>query len=423
MIAPATKRGKRKIVTPAGELPADWGWDRIDNLGEVVGGIQKGPHRKATLNPTRYLTVAHVHANRLELDDVRYFEVSEDELLRWKLLPDDLLIVEGNGSIEHVGRTALFRGGIGDCVHQNHVIRVRTDAGRAFAPFLNGFLNSRKGRKIIQSVSSTSSGLRTLSVGKIRNLPVPVPSLPEQHKIADILGTWDDALEKLDALIVAKQQAKQGLMQQLLSGKRRLPGFKTKWKSVRLSSILSLETRPIEWRSDKTLHLVSVRRRSGGLFRREPITASSYKTTDLHSIYAGDLLVSKRQVSHGALAMVRPEFDGCLVSKEYSIFANKAPDRLHMPFLDWLSRTERMWWLTFVASNGVVKEKLIFDPRDFLKFKIDLSPDPEEQKAIAAVLDTCDDELRLLRARRDALDLQKQGLMERLLTGALRVSP
>ena len=120
--------------------------------------------------------------------------------------------------------------------------------------------------------------------------------------------------------------------------------------------------------------------------------------------------------------MVKPEFDGCLVSKEYSIFANKTPDRLYIPFLDWLSRTPRMWWLTFVASNGVVKEKLIFDPKDFLKFKIELPSDTKEQEIIVSVLDTCDEELQLLRARRDALDLQKQGLMERLLTGALRVS-
>jgi type I restriction enzyme S subunit len=82
-----------------------------------------------------------------------------------------------------------------------------------------------------------------------------------------------------------------------------------------------------------------------------------------------------------------------------------------------------MWWLTFVASNGVVKEKLIFNPLDFLKFHISLPTDLEEQRAIVDILDTCDEELRLLRAQREAIDLQKRGLMERLLTGDLRVQP
>jgi len=415
MTALATKRGKRKIATPAGELPADWGWDRIDNLGDVVGGIQKGPHRKAALNPTRYLTVAHVHANRLELEDVRFFEVTADELLRWKLLPDDLLIVEGNGSIEHVGRTALFRGVIGDCVHQNHVIRVRADAGRAFAPFLNAFLNSRRGRKIIQSVSSTSSGLRTLSVGKIRNLPVPVPPLSEQRKISDILGTWDDALNKLDALIAAKQQAKQGLMQQLLSGKRRLPGFKAKW----VKSRLGLLAENVSVRNSGDLgwdRLYAVTKASGMIPMRAHVMGI---TTDRCKRVEKDWFAyNPMRLNIGSIARWS-EANAVMVSPDYVVFRCKEGE-LSPRYFEHLRQADR--WTQFVtgSGNGSVRVRLYFS--DIARFDI-LKPPFGEQEAIAAVLGTFDDELRLLRARRDALDLQKQGLMERLLTGTLRVSP
>src|ERR1022692_1369670 len=99
-------------------------------LAEVRGGIQKGPHRAPGANPVRYLTVAHVHRNRILTDSPRYFEVSPDELERWRLLRGDVLIIEGNGSADQIGRTALFRGEIENCVHQNHVIRIRPDKQR-----------------------------------------------------------------------------------------------------------------------------------------------------------------------------------------------------------------------------------------------------------------------------------------------------
>jgi type I restriction enzyme S subunit len=117
----------------------------IEALAEVRGGIQKGPHRAPGANPVRYLTVAHVHRNRILTGSPRYFEVSPAELERWRLLRGDVLIIEGNGSADQIGRTALFRGEIENCVHQNHVIRIRPDSQRVVPEFLNTFLNSPAG--------------------------------------------------------------------------------------------------------------------------------------------------------------------------------------------------------------------------------------------------------------------------------------
>jgi type I restriction enzyme S subunit len=210
-------------------------------------------------------------------------------------------------------------------------------------------------------------------------------------------------------------------MQQLLSGEKRLPGFTEEWQEVRLGKLLKHVFRPVAWAPDKIFHLVSIRRRSGGLFRRDPLRGDEYQTRDLHEIHAGDFLISKRQVSHGALAMVREDFHGCHVSKEYTILENKNPDRLFMPFFDWLSRTKRMWWLTYVASNGVVIEKLIFDPKDFLKFSIKIPSTIEEQKRIVELLEACDREIGLHRRQLAAIREQKRGLMQKLLTGEVRV--
>lgn len=154
----------------------------IGDLAEIRSGIQKTPARVAAGNPVRYLTVAHVGRDLTKTEDPRYFDVSAAELERWRLQPGDVLIIEGNGSAEQIGRSAMFQGEIKDCVHQNHVIRVRTNRALLDPCYLNDFLNSPAGRRAVQAQARTSSGLRTLSVGRIAAIGIPVPSLSAQHE-------------------------------------------------------------------------------------------------------------------------------------------------------------------------------------------------------------------------------------------------
>lgn len=182
----------------------------IETSGDVRGGIQKSPHRLPGANPVRYLTVAHVQRNRILTGDPRYFEVTAAELERWRLCAGDVLIIEGNGSADQIGRTALFRGEIDDCVHQNHVIRIRPDTSRLLPEFLNSFLNSPAGQEAVQAQSRTTSGLRTLSVGRIKAIQAPVPPLPDQRRIVaelDALQAEVDALKRLQTETAAELDA------------------------------------------------------------------------------------------------------------------------------------------------------------------------------------------------------------------------
>jgi type I restriction enzyme S subunit len=266
------------------------------------------------------------------------------------------------------------------------------------------------------------TGLQEIPITNLRQVRLPVPPLLEQRKIADILSTWDEALTQLDALIEAQERRKKALMQQLLTGKKRFPAFAKKpWEKVRMGEVLKRVFRPIAWSAEMSLSLVSLRRRCGGLFRRPDVLGADYKTQDLHELHADDFLISKRQVAHGAWGLVTPDFAGSHVSKEYAILVNTAPEKLHMPFFAWLSQTPRMIRLSRVASTGVHIEKLIFDPDVFLRDSIRIPSDLEEQRQITAILDTADQQLTLLRTQRTALDQQKRGLMQRLLTGKLRV--
>jgi type I restriction enzyme S subunit len=295
------------------------------------------------------------------------------------------------------------------------------DEKRILPEFLAYFL-LKQNHILLGLVTQAGHGTGRLSADALAELEVSLPPLPEQRKIASALGAWEQTIQKLDAARFAKTKRLAALRQQLLSGKRRFPKFgRTKWRHIQLSEILKHIFRPVNWSPKEMFRLISIRRRCGGLFRREDLLGADYKTTDLHEIRAGDFLVSKRQVVHGAWAMVTKEFSGCHVSKEYSILANKAPDVLYMPFFDWLSHEQRMWHLAFLASDGVHREKLIFDSKDFLRHYIELPPTIEEQERIVQVLDACGREIRLLESELEALRQQKRGLMQKLLNGEIPV--
>jgi type I restriction enzyme S subunit len=189
----------------------------IGNICEVRGGIQKSPARLPDANPTPYLTVAHVQRNHIDISSpTRYFEVSPDELPRWKLEIGDLLIIEGNGSADQIGRVALYRGELGICVHQNHIIRARPNKEIVSSEYLNMYMNSPLGQDEVQKRSRTTSGLRTLSVGRIREIEIPIPPLDEQRRIVAYLDSVQARLASLRELQSAAGEELDALLPSVL---------------------------------------------------------------------------------------------------------------------------------------------------------------------------------------------------------------
>lgn len=155
-------------------LPAGWIWASVDQIGLVSGGLTKNRGRAKREQTRPFLRVANVYANRLNLNEVHEIGVSDAELPRVTLKKGDLLVVEGNGSVDQIGRVALWDGSIPDCVHQNHLIKVRC-TGSVPAWYVLVWFLSPLGRKYIEQAASSSSGLHTLSISKIQSLPIPVP--------------------------------------------------------------------------------------------------------------------------------------------------------------------------------------------------------------------------------------------------------
>lgn len=197
-------------------IPDGWVWVKVADVFEVAGGIQKTPHRAPRQNAFPYLGVGNVYRGRLDLSTIKEFELEPGELERRRLESGDLLIIEGNGSFNEIGRCAKWKGEIPDCVHQNHVIRCRPCDVR-LSSFVLLFLNSPNGTEIMQRLAITSSGLYSLSVGKIRQIEIPIPPLAEQDRIVARVDQLMSLVDQLETQIATSGETAAKLLDALVA--------------------------------------------------------------------------------------------------------------------------------------------------------------------------------------------------------------
>ncbi|MQA35726.1 restriction endonuclease subunit S [Modestobacter roseus] len=278
------------------ELPAGWFVRKLGDVASIQGGIQKQPKRAPKLNVKPFLRVANVTASGLDLTDIHSVELFDGELSRYSLRKGDLLVVEGNGSPSQIGRAAVWDGSIDDCVHQNHLIRVRPGSD-VLPSYLGLVWNSPRSRDRLTELASSSSGLHTLSVSKLKRVDIPVPPLGEQRRIVELL---DDHLSRLDAANESLELAARRAERLWLSAVTRLLFLSGEQRAAPLIDLLDLSvggvwgSAPGEDECDVRVLRVTEMSRDGSL---EPSTAVlrsiSKRQLDKRELRAGDLLLEK----------------------------------------------------------------------------------------------------------------------------------
>ena len=186
------------------ELPEGWCWATVDQVSAVTGGLTKNPARSRLPVRYPYLRVANVYADEIRLDDVKTIGVSDSELDRVVLRPGDLLVVEGNGSADQIGRVAQWQGELAPCCHQNHLIKVRCASSLCRSRWLLLWLLSPIGRRTVLTAASSTSGLHTLNLSKVRALPVPLAPMQEQACAVRLVDSLSDAVRVVQKRIEAK---------------------------------------------------------------------------------------------------------------------------------------------------------------------------------------------------------------------------
>lgn len=272
--------------------------------------------------------------------------------------------------------------------------------------------------RVTERIEQKAHGFKTtlLHVQKsdITEQVVAVPPLFEQQKIARILSTWDEAISATEQLLANSELQKNALMQQLMTGKKRLSKFKDGWKVKRISDFLA-ESR-IQGSSGENAKKLTVKLYGRGVTAKREVRKGS-ASTKYYRRSAGQFIYSKLDFLNGAFGIIPNRLDGY-------------ESTLDLPAFDFLDGIDPLWFYYHVSredfyisniglANGGRKARRV-NPKDFLNIQICV-PAVEEQQKIAQVLKIADHEVSLLKRHRSTLQSEKRALMQQLLTGKRRV--
>lgn len=259
-----------------------------------------------------------------------------------------------------------------------------------------------------------------ISRGDVLQTPIQIPPLPEQCAIAAILGTWDCAIALTERRLATAEQRKKALMQQLLTGRVRFPEFAGEaWREAELGEFFREFAKRNKANNDLTVLSCST---VYGIVPQEQIFSrriASENTERYKIVERGDLVYDPMllwDASIGFLEVV----DRGIVSPAYSTFKFREGNGIRGFFKPFIQTHYLREHYKFISQGTNVRRRKA-PTKAFLALKMKVPSNPE-QRRIAAVLDACDREIDLLRRKRDALQQQKKGLMQRLLTGRVRVA-
>ena len=391
------------------KCPLGWIQKKLTDVADLQTGIAKNSKRVEGNIKLPYLRVANVQDGALALGDIQRISIPWNKIERYRLHKNDLLLVEGNGNPENLGRCAIWDGSIPDCVHQNHLFVVRARGSKIDYRYLALQIMSERGRHYLLSCSKSSSGLATLNSTQLKGFPILVPSLPEQTAIADLLSTWDEAIGKTERLIQAKEVSLKGQVQKLISQRC------DSWPHIKPKKIFDTITEK-NFPEEELLSATQGR----GVIPRSMLegrvmspagTTASYKL-----IKRGDFAISLRSFQGG---IEYSNYQG-IISPAYTVLR---------PKIELNSNFYRLFFKSYIfiekylnlAVIGIRDGKQISIP-DFLSIKIPVPP-LEQQKEIAETLSVCQHEIDLLKQLAEKYKTQKRGLMQKMLTGEWRIKP
>lgn len=200
---------KQKLVAmaePETSYPPHWVTAAFDEVAIVIGGVTKGRDlRGRETLICQYLSVANVQRGYFKLDDLKTIQIAKDELEKYKVAKGDLLITEG-GDWDKVGRTAIWPGGIDDCLHQNHVFKARVPSDLLLNEWVELVFNSGIGRDYFAGASKQTTNLASINMTQLRSFPLPIPPTSEQRAILSRLSELTQLCVEWRKLLVRRQE-------------------------------------------------------------------------------------------------------------------------------------------------------------------------------------------------------------------------
>ena len=397
--------------SPLGPIPEDWEVKRLGEIGSFKNGLNFTPNEDGFsyhfLGVRDFQDKTDIHAN--ELNQIRL----ENELDKdYHLKDDDLVFVRSNGSKSLVGRCIIIHADHVKATYSGFCIRFRTTSEETSTQYIKHIIDAGYLQRFLQ-YEGRGTNITNLNQEILGRLTFPLPNLKEQQNILNVLSLWDTAIAKQTALIEQLTLRKRGLMQQLLTGKKRLKGFEGEWKEVKLGEVFDERN---ETNCDN-LPLLSITGDKGVIYQSESDKRdiSNEDKSKYKRICPNDIGYNTMRMWQGRSAL--SDLEG-IVSPAYTIVTPK--DNIDVRFMTMLIQQPRIVYDFWTHSQGLVSDTLNCKYPDFSQVKVSI-PSKEEQTAIANFFVGLDKEIELANKKLAATQAQKKGLMQVLLTGKRRI--
>jgi type I restriction enzyme, S subunit len=404
------------------KLPKGWEIVSLEKVAKIQTGLAKGKKDQKNIVRLPYLRVANVQDGYLDLSEIKEIEVDSSQVNRYLLQNEDLLLTEG-GDFDKLGRGGIWHCQINPCLHQNHVFAVRVNRENLIPYFFAQQVSSFYGKAYFLSCAKQTTNLASINSTQLKEFPVLLPPLLEQCKIAEVLGVWDESIDLLEKLIGRVRSRKQGLMQQLLTGKKRFKEFEgSEWKRYHFKDIFRRITRKNTVNNSNILTISGTH----GLINQRDFFNKRVAADNLDGYYLiekGEFAYNKSYSNGYPLGAIKrlDRYDAGVLSTLYICFglsnSLNSGDFMAHYFESGIFNKE----IYGIAQEGARNHGLLnIGVNDFFELFLRIPSLPEQEK-IAAVLSAADEEISTLEKQLAAYKQQKLGLMQQLLTGKIRV--
>lgn len=357
--------------------------------------------------------------HKINPSKLKRLNIRDEEYEKYSAKAGDLFFTRSSLKLEGIAHCARFKGDDEKVIFECHIIRFRPNQDKVYPDYLYEYCLSSKARKHFFSYAKTGT-MTTIDQKSISKLNVLLPPLQEQKKIAQILSTWDKAISTTEKLLKNSQQQKKALMQQLITGKKRLKGFSGEFKRFHFSQLLEIDKQNLgsKTKPDFAFDYISLSDVSPGAISRS-LEKYSFKDAPSRArriVQDGDILLATVRPNLQGFARVRKVNDGAIASTGFAVLTPKSN-----VYGDYVYH-----YLFGAHITGQINALVVgtnypaINSSDVAGLCI-YCPCYEEQKEIAEVLNNCDSTTQSLNNKLEKLKQEKKALMQQLLTGKRRV--
>lgn len=406
-------------ATPLGIIPQEW---EVKFLGDLLSRCANGLTYDVSI--TSGIPVTRIET--ISTGEINYAKVgyitNESGYEIFRMQKGDILYSHIN-SLSQIGKVAYYKGDK-EIYHGMNLLLLRAneslDKQYLYYTLLTDYM-----RHMAQVIAKPAVNQASISTSDLKRVKIAVPPLAEQRKIAEVLGVWDRAIEKQSQLIEQLTLRKRGLMQQLLTAKRRLPGFSDPWKKVRLGDI---------GKFDKGFGVPKESIKENGnkaITYGEIYTKYNYVIKNVASYIDDETASISKKITRGTILFTGSgetleDIGKCVAFIDNDVAYAGGDIIIFNPSIE-INRVVLSYCLNSSPVNaqkwkyGQGFSVVHIYQKDLAKIQIEI-PSFEEQTAIAQVLTAADREIELAQQKLELLRQQKRGLMQQLLTGKKRVN-